>query len=319
MSEDHSEQTPSMGERRVQGVDHSHKLNRSADQRFLALALALIVMFMSGEASVGFATHSLALLADAGHMLTDAGALALSIWAIRLATRPVTAQRTFGLKRAEILSAAINGVTLLVISLVIAFEAVTRLLHPQHVTGAAMIIVACVGVVVNLAASLIVSRANQSSLNISGALGHLLTDLWAFIGTLLAGVVIVVTGFRRADPIASLLVVGLMLRTAWQLLRDSGRILLEIAPANVDLAEVRRHLLSVHHVRDIHDLHAWVVTSDLPTLSAHVVIESSCFSDGHAPQILDELQHCLTGHFDLQHSTFQLEPEEHGEHEVNTH
>jgi cobalt-zinc-cadmium efflux system protein len=252
-------------------------------------------------------------------MLTDAGALALSIWAIGLALRPTSNSWTFGFKRAEILSAAANGATLLVISIVIAAEAVNRLLHPQPVIGTAMIVVAAVGVIVNIAATFAVSRANQASLNITGALGHLLTDLWAFAGTLVAGVLIVTTGFRRADPIASLLVVALMLRTSWRLLKDSGRILLEAAPAGIDLEEVREHFMSVEHVRDIHDLHAWVVTSDLPALSAHVVIDDSCFTDGHAPQILDQLQRCLTGHFDLDHSTFQLEPEEHGGHEGSTH
>ena len=298
---------------------HSLPTTRSAEQRFLAAAFVLIVLFMAAEFSVGLAVHSLALVADAGHMLTDAGALALSIWAIRLASRPVTVQWTFGLMRAEILSAAVNGVLLLVIALGIAYEAVRRLQHPQHVAGVAMIIVAIVGVVVNVIASVSVSRANQSSLNIQSVMGHLLTDLWAFVGTLVAGVVIATTGFRRADPIASLLVVMLMLRTSWTLLKSSGRVLLEAAPANVDLTEVHQHLLSVNHVNDIHDLHAWVVTSDLPALSAHVVIEGSCFTDGHAPQILDALQLCLTGHFDLDHSTFQLEPEEHAKHENSSH
>jgi cobalt-zinc-cadmium efflux system protein len=298
---------------------HAHRINESSDRRLLGIGLFLIVGFMIVEIAVGLATHSLTLLADAGHMLTDAGALALSIWAIGLALRPTSNSWTFGFKRAEILSAAANGATLLVISIVIAAEAVNRLLHPQPVIGTAMIVVAAVGVIVNIAATFAVSRANQASLNITGALGHLLTDLWAFAGTLVAGVLIVTTGFRRADPIASLLVVALMLRTSWRLLKDSGRILLEAAPAGIDLEEVREHFMSVEHVLDIHDLHAWVVTSDLPALSAHVVIDDSCFTDGHAPQILDQLQRCLTGHFDLDHSTFQLEPEEHGGHEGSTH
>ena len=302
---------------RVSG--HHHSLSGSSDQRLLGIGLCLIVGFMVAEIAVGLAIHSLTLLADAGHMLTDAGALALSIWAMRLALRPTSASWTFGFKRAEILSAAANGATLLVISIVIATEAVNRLVHPQPVIGTAMIIVAAVGVVVNIVATVAVSRANQASLNITGALGHLMTDLWAFASTLVAGVLIVATGFRRADPIASLVVVALMLRTSWILLKDSGRILLEVAPAGIDLEEVREHFMSVDHVRDIHDLHAWVVTSDLPALSAHVVIDDACFSDGHAPQILDQLQRCLTGHFDLAHSTFQLEPEEHAGHEGSTH
>ena len=298
---------------------HAHPHIDDADQRLLAVALTLVVVFMVGEVVVGLLTHSLALLADAGHMLTDAGALALSIWVIRLTLRPATTQWTYGYKRAEILSSAVNGVTLLVIAVVVATEAVLRLVHPPHVAGAALIVVAGVGIIVNVVATWVVSKANRASLNIAGVMGHLLTDLWAFTGTLVAGIVIVVTDYRRADAIASLLVVALMLRTSWRLLRDSGRILLEAAPAGIDLAEVRKHFLSVEHVLDIHDLHAWVVKSDLPTLSAHVVVDDVCFHDGHAPQILDQLQHCLTGHFDLIHSTFQLEPAEHAGHEETSH
>ena len=300
-------------------VAHAHSHSDGADQRLLAVALTLVVLFMAAEVGVGLLTHSLALLADAGHMLTDAGALALSIWVIRLTLRPTSTQWTYGYKRAEILSAAVNGVTLLVVAVVVATEAVFRLLHPPHVAGVALIVVAAVGVVVNVVATGVVSRANRTSLNIASVMGHLLSDLWAFAGTLVAGIVIVTTGFRRADEIASLLVVVLMLRTSWRLLRDSGRILLEAAPAGIDLADVRHHLLSVDHVLDIHDLHAWVVKSDLPALSAHVVVDDACFRDGHAPQILDQLQHCLTGHFDLVHSTFQLEPAEHAGHEETSH
>ena len=308
---DHGENTPF--------VAHTHPHIDSADQRLLATAMTLVILFMVAEVIVGLLTHSLALLADAGHMLTDAGALALSIWVIRLTLRPTSTQWTYGYKRAEILSAAVNGVTLLVVAVVVATEAVLRLLHPPHVAGVALIVVAAVGVLVNVTATSVVSKANRTSLNIAGVMGHLLTDLWAFAGTLLAGIVIVVTHYRRADAVASLLVVALMLRTSWQLLRDSGRILLEAAPVGVDLAEVRRHFLEVEHVLDIHDLHAWVVKSDLPTLSAHVVIDDLCFRDGHAPQILDQLQHCLIGHFDLIHSTFQLEPTEHAGHEETSH
>jgi cobalt-zinc-cadmium efflux system protein len=292
---------------------------RAADRRYLAIALGLIATFMVFEVVAGIVADSLALLADAGHMLTDVGALGLSIWAIRLAAHPTTAKWTFGLKRAEILSAAVNGVALVVVSMVILAESVQRLLHPAAVHGAAMIVVASVGVAVNLVATLVVARANRRQLNVAGAFAHLVTDLWAFIGTLVAGVVILETGFDRADPIASLLVVVLMLRAAWTLLRDSGHVLLEAAPAAVDLDVVRAHLLATDFVRDVHDLHAWVVTSDLPALSAHVVLEEDCFLDGRTPRILDELQMCLAGHFDIEHSTFQLESPAHADHERGSH
>ncbi len=296
-----------------------HHIDRSADRRWLSIALALILTFMLGEVLVGFAAHSLALLADAGHMLTDGAALALAIVASVLAQRPATTQWTFGFKRAEILSAAVSGVALVVLSILIAVSAVSRLIHPAAVNGSALSLVAGVGVIVNVVAVVVVSRANRRNLNVRAASRHLMTDLAAFVGTLVAGVIITTTGFRRADPIASLVVVGLMLVTAWALLRDSGRILLEVAPRGVDLDEVRQHLLEIEHVREIHDLHVWVVTSDLPALSAHVVVEDSCFQDGHAPQILDQLQHCLAGHFDLEHSTFQLEQFAHRDHERTGH
>lgn len=298
---------------------HSDPVSRNADRRYLAVAFALIVAFMAAEVLTAVVSGSLALFADAGHMLTDAGAIAMALWASRLAERPTTDVWTFGLKRAEIVSAALNGVALLVTAGLILFEAVERLFHPYPVKGAVLVAVAAAGIVVNLAATFTLARANRSSLNIAGAFAHLMTDLWAFLGTAVAGVVIVLTGFERADAIAALGIVLLMLRAARQLLRDSGRVLLEAAPAAVDLTDVRMHLLQAPHVRGIHDLHAWVVTSDLPALSAHVVVGEHCFTDGHAPQILDALQACLAGHFDVEHSTFQLEPPGHASHETNAH
>jgi cobalt-zinc-cadmium efflux system protein len=303
------------------GHDHAHGqgASREADQRYLRAALALIVGFMVVEIGAAIVAHSLALLADAGHMLTDAVAIAASIWAMRLAARPVTDAWTYGFKRAEILTAAINGVTLVIAAVLIIVGATERLIHPAKVDGATLIVVAAVGVLVNLAATLVLSRANRSRLNLAATYAHVATDLYAFGGTLVAGVIIVATGFERADAIASLVVVVLMLFAAQRLLRESGRIMLEAAPRGVDLALVRAHMLATAHVTDVHDLHAWVLTSDLPALSAHVVVEESCFVDGHAPQILDELQECLIGHFDLEHSTFQLEPPGHTGHESGSH
>lgn len=298
---------------------HDHGVSRDADRRYLWVALLLLTGFMAAEVVVAFVSGSLALLSDAGHMLSDVGAIAAALWTMRLAARPASGRWTFGLKRAEILSAAGNGITLLVVAALVAFEAVRRLADPPGVEGAAVLVVAGVGVVVNIAAAAALARANRSSLNVEGAYQHVLTDLYAFVGTAVAGVVIVATGWTRADSIASLFVVALMLRAAWSLLRDSGRILLEAAPDGVDLDEIRRHLLGTAHVIDVHDLHVWTVTSNLPALSAHIVVEQECFLDGHAPQILDTLQTCLIGHFDVEHSTFQLEPDGHVEHEPEMH
>ena len=301
------------------GGHHEHRLSAAADRRWLVAALVLIVAFMVVEVLVAVVSNSLALLADSGHMLVDAGALGAALWAWHLAARPATGAWTFGFKRAEILSAAGNGVTLLVMAAVLAFVSVRRLIHPASVHGLAVLVTALVGVAINVAAAWGLSRANRSSLNVEGAFQHILSDLYGFLATVLAGVVIITTGFNRADPIASLAVVALMLRASWGLLKASMRVLLEAAPEAVDLADVRAHLLEPDHVRDVHDLHVWTVTSDLPAISAHVVIDDSCFLDGHAPQVLDELQDCLAGHFDVEHSTFQLEPASHADHESGTH
>ena len=301
------------------GTGHSHGMSADADRRYLWIALVLLVAFMALEVVVAFTADSLALLSDAGHMLSDVGAIVGALWAMSLAARPAAGRWTFGLKRAEILSAAVNGITLLVVSGVIAIEAVQRLLDPPETEGLPVLVVALVGIAVNLVATVVLARANRSSLNIEGAYRHILTDLYGFIGTVVAAIVILTTGYTRADAIASLVVVALMLHAAWGLLRESGIVLLEAAPDSTDLDEIRSHLVTEPHVHDVHDLHVWTVTSGLPTLSAHIVVDDSCFTDGHAPQLLDQLQACLTGHFDAEHSTFQLEPASHAAHEHGTH
>ena len=298
---------------------HAHATTVTGDIRYLLLALTLISLFLIAEVLAAFLGRSLALLADGGHMLTDVAALGMSAWAVRLAKRPSEGRWTFGLKRAEILSAAVNGVTLIAIALLIAVEAVQRLVTPQHVNGTVVLTVALVGAVVNVIVAAVLSKANRKSLNIRGAYVHILTDLYAFIGTAIAGLIIILTKWNRADPIASLFVVLLMIWTAWGLLRDAGKILLQASPDNLDLVHVRSHLSGVDHVIDIHDLHAWTVTSGQTTLSAHVVVEDHCFDSGHAPQVLDALQRCLTEHFDVEHATFQLEPATHASHEDGLH
>ncbi|HEX4428897.1 MAG TPA: cation diffusion facilitator family transporter [Frankiaceae bacterium] len=309
--------------RRPHGEDHdgahTHGVSADADRRYLLIALGLLSAFLVVEVTVAFLAGSLALLSDAGHMLSDIGALGASLWAIRLAARPATGAWTWGWKRAEILSAAGNGISLLVVSALVAFEAIRRLIHPHSVTGGAVLAVAIVGVLINVAAAGSLAKANRSSLNVEGAYKHVVTDLYGFIGTIIAAIIILTTGWNRADPVASLLVVVLMLRAAYGLLRDSGRILLEAAPGNLDLDDILAHLKATEHVLDVHDLHVWTVTSDLPALSAHIVLDESCFTDGHAPQLLDQLQECLVGHFDVEHSTFQFEPISHGRHEIGAH
>jgi cobalt-zinc-cadmium efflux system protein len=299
--------------------DHAHGVSADADRRYLLIALILLAAFMLAEVIVAVISGSLALLSDAGHMLSDVGAIGAALWAIRLAARPAAGAWTFGWKRAEILSAAGNGITLLVVSGIVAVEAITRLIHPPRVDGGPVVVVAAAGIAVNIAAAWVLARANRSSLNVQGAFRHVLTDLYGFIGTVIAGIVILATGWTRADAIASLIVVALMLKAAWELLAASGRILLEAAPKTMDLDDVRAHLLATEHVRDLHDLHAWTVTSSLPALSAHIVIDDACFTEGCVPRLLDQLQSCLAGHFDVEHSTFQLEAAAHASHEPGTH
>jgi cobalt-zinc-cadmium efflux system protein len=285
----------------------------------LEAALVLLIAFMAFEVGAAIFANSLALLADAGHMLVDVGAIACSLLAIQLAARPETGSHTYGLKRAEILAAAANAIVLLIVAALVTVEAIARLVHPSTVDGAVLIVVAAVGVAVNVVATMTISRADRRSLNIEGAYRHILTDLYGFVGTLVAGIVIVATGFNRADAIASLIVVCLMVRAAAQLLRPATNILLEATPEDIDLSEVRRHLIELPEVKSVHDLHAWTLTSSLPILTAHVVVSDECFKSGDAGRVLDHLQDCLAGHFDVAHSTLQFESSGHLEHERGGH
>ncbi len=276
-----------------------------ADKRRLAVALGLIVVFMAVEVVVGILANSLALLSDAAHMLTDAGALALSLVVISLAARPSRGNLTFGLRRTEILSAQANGFTLLVLAGIIVVEAIRRLISPPEPVGLAILLVALSGVVVNLLATWQLSQANRESMNIEGSFQHILTDLLAFIFTAIAAIVILATGFVRADPIASLIVAAIMLRAAYGLLRDSGRILLEAAPEGMDVTEIGDALARHPHVSDVHDLHVWTITSGFPSLSAHVLVHLG--DDCHA--IRRELEAMLQERFGIGHTTLQVDHE----------
>ncbi|HET8756605.1 MAG TPA: cation diffusion facilitator family transporter [Solirubrobacteraceae bacterium] len=284
---------------------HAHGVSADADRNKLALALALIVGFMCVEVVVGIVANSLALLSDAAHMLTDAGALALALVAMRLARRPAQGAMTYGLKRSEILSAQFNGATLLVLGLLIVYEGVHRLIEPPDVAGPALLIVALIGVAVNLVATWTLARANRQSLNVEGAFQHILTDLAAFVATAIAGVIILTTGFVRADGIAALIVAAIMLRAAFFLLRDSGRVFLEAAPKGTDPEAIGRAMLTVPGVSEVHDLHVWEVTSNFPALSAHVLVERD--SDCHAAR--RDLEALLHERFELDHTTLQVDHE----------
>jgi cobalt-zinc-cadmium efflux system protein len=287
------------------GHDHSHghPVTADADRRWLVIALTLILAFMAVEVVVGVAAHSLALLSDAAHMLTDAGSLILALVAMRLAVRPARGGYTFGLKRVEILSAQANGITLLVLSAWLAYEAVRRLVAPSEVTGGLVLGTALVGIAVNVLAAWYISKANRGSLNVEGAFQHILTDLYGFVATAVAGLIVVTTGFARADAIASLVVVVLMLRAGIGLVGASGRIFLEAAPAGLDPDMIGDEMAGTAQVVEIHDLHVWLITSDQPALSAHVLVAPG--SDCHA--VRRTLQEALHTRHGISHATLQVD------------
>ncbi|GIG59175.1 putative cation transporter [Longispora fulva] len=285
------------------GHTHSHGVSADADRRWLTVALVLITGFMLVEVVVGMLAQSLALISDAAHMLTDAASIVLALVAMRLAARPPRGGYTFGLKRAEILSAQANGLTLLLLGAWLAYEAVRRLIDPPQVQGGLVLVTALAGIVVNVAAAWCLSRANRSSLNVEGAFQHVLNDLYAFIATAVAGGVMLLTGFVRADGIASLIVVVLMVKAGVGLLRESGRILLEAAPAGLDPGALGAELAAVPGVAEVHDLHVWQITSGQPALSAHILVVPG--GDCHAIQA--EIEHLLVQRHHLDHTTLQVD------------
>ena len=292
---------------RHQEHDHAHRASSDADWRWLAAAGALIVLFMAGEVAAGVVAHSLALLSDAAHMLTDAAAIGLAIVTTKIAGRPARGGYTYGLRRLEILSAQANGITLVLLAVWLAYEAIRRLITPHPVGGGLMLTVALVGVAVNVAATLLLARANSStdrrSLNMEGAVAHVLTDLYAFAATAVAAVIILATGFSRADPIATLVVVALMLRAGSGLIRESGRIFLEAAPADIDPSALGAAMAARPHVAEVHDLHVWAITTGMPAASAHVLVEPR--QDCHA--VRADLEALLARDFGISHLTLQVD------------
>jgi cobalt-zinc-cadmium efflux system protein len=287
---------------------HHHGHVRTDDARRLTIALILILGLMVAEVVAGVMADSLALLSDAAHMLTDAGAIALALFAARLARRPASGGFTFGFRRAEILSAQLNGATLVGLAVLIVVEAIQRLVNPPEVGGLAVLVVAIVGIAVNLAATRVLAGADRGSLNIEGAFQHVLTDLFAFIATAIAGAVVLLTDVSRADGIAALFVAALMLRSGFGLLRDSGRVLLEAAPRDLDPEEIGNLLAAQSHVVEVHDLHVWEVTSGFPAISAHVTVRAGCDTQAHRR----ELAELLRERFQISHSTLQVETRHEG-------
>lgn len=288
---------------------HTHGATADSDKRWLAAALTVIVVFLLGEVVVGIVAQSLALISDAAHMLTDAASIVLALWAIRLAARPAEGRMTYGWKRAEILSAQANGLTLLGLSAWLAYEAIRRLIEPPEVTGGLVLGTALIGIVVNVLAGWMISRANRTSLNVEGAYQHILNDLYAFIATAVAGVIIMLTGFARADGIATLIVVALMVKAGVGLVRASGRIFLEAAPAHLDPSEIGGEMAAVDGVVEVHDLHIWEITSGVPSLSAHVLV-----APGADPQATRAaVARMLEEKYDIGHAVLQVDYTDHEE------
>jgi cobalt-zinc-cadmium efflux system protein len=297
-------------------MGHDHHRSATAAHRgrlsaVFAITVAVLVVEVAGAALSG----SLALLADAGHVLADGAGIGLALLAIRFAARPASPQRTFGYYRLEILAAVVNAVLLFGVAGFVLVEAWRRLTEPPAVASGLMLAVAAAGLAANAVSMWLLRDGQQHSLNLRGAYLEVLGDLLGSVAVLAAAAVIALTGFQAADPIASALIGVLILPRTWRLLREAVDVLLEAAPKGVDLAEVRQHLIGTPGVTDVHDLHAWTITSGLPVLSVHVVLERGA----DAGKVLDGLGDCLAGHFDIEHSTFQLEQPEHRGHEGATH
>ena len=279
---------------------HSH---RARSSRALGLVLALTVGYTAAEIVGGLLTGSLALLADAGHMIGDSAALGLALGAAWLAGRPATPKRSFGYRRAEILAALVNGVALVAIAIWVFVEAIMRLDDPPRILAGWMLVVALVGLAVNMAAAGILVRVGEENLNVQAALRHVFADLAGSAGVVAAAVVVLATGWRQADPLAGMAIALLILASSWMILRDSVAILLETTPAGIDATEVGRRMAAAEGVVEVHDLHIWTITSGFPTLSAHVLVGRG--DDCHARR--RELEELLRGEFGIEHTTLQVE------------
>ncbi|WP_371786288.1 cation diffusion facilitator family transporter [Streptosporangium subroseum] len=301
------------------GHGHTQSTAAAAHRGRLVIVLLLTTGVLVVEVIGAAMSGSLALLADAGHMATDAAGIALALFAVWMAGKPASAQRTFGYQRAEILAAALNAVALLALSAYILYEAVRRFTDPEPVGGTVMLVAALVGLVANAIGLWLLRRGQAESLNLRGAYLEVLGDLLGSVAVIVAAIIIALTGWTTVDPIVSVVIALLIVPRTWSLLREAVNILLEAVPKGVDLQEVRRHLLEAPGVIDVHDLHAWTITSGVPVMSAHVVMEDQALAGGAFGQVLDRLHECLTGHFDVEHSTLQLEPAGHADHEGARH
>ena len=297
------------------GHGHGHARGRAGDRSRLRLVLLVTVVVLVVEATGAWVSGSLALLADVGHLLTDVAAVGVALSASYVATLPATSRRTFGFHRAEILAALVNAVVLLGVCGYLAVEGTRRLIHPTPVHAGSMLFFAAVGLVAGAVSLTLLADRKDASLNLRGAYLEVLGDLLGSALVVVAALVVLVTGFTRADPLASLLIAVLILPRSWLLLREAVGVLLETTPAHLDLDDVREHLRRVPGVVDVHDLHAWTITSGMPVLSAHVSVTDECLAERGVGALLDEFSGCVASHFSVEHATFQVEPESHRDHE----
>jgi len=297
--------------------DHDHAKGMTNRVR-LSIAIAIVAAFLIVELVGALLAGSLALFADAGHMFSDLLGLVIALVALGIAARPATDRQTFGYQRAEVFGALANGLILLGVAVYVAIEGVQRLFEPSEVLGVPMLIVAGVGLLANVTVMLVL-RGGEKTIGMRGAYLEVLGDLFGSIAAVVAGVVILTTGFTQADAIASLVIAALIVPRAISLLRDVFHVLSQAVPSNMNVAEIREHLLGATGVIDVHDVHVWAITSGAPVFSAHVVVTKELFASGGTGKLLDELGTCMAGHFDVEHSTFQLEPEEHAAHEEHVH
>jgi cobalt-zinc-cadmium efflux system protein len=297
---------------------HGHAAGRAADRRRLLLVLLVTATVVVVEAIGAWLSGSLALLADAGHMLTDAAGILIALSASLIASRPVSPRRTFGYHRAEIFAAVLNALVLLGVCAYLAYAGTRRLVDPADVDAGQMLVFAAVGGLANVLSLSLLSSRRDSSLNMRGAYLEVLSDAVGSVLAVVAALLVLGTGFLRADSIASLLIAAMVLPRAWALLREAGGVLLEAAPVGVDVEQVRGHLCVVAGVVDVHDLHAWTITSGMPALSAHVTVSDASLAERGVGSILDDLTGCVAAHFGIDHATFQVEPESHRDHEHDT-
>ncbi|GAA4189307.1 cation diffusion facilitator family transporter [Gryllotalpicola kribbensis] len=301
--------------------DHDHGAAGATNRVRLTVALAITCAILLAEAVGAALTGSLALIVDAGHVLTDAGGLAMALFAARLAGRPATSRRTWGYARAEVLAATAQAAVLLAVGLFVLVEAIQRLITPPQLQSEGLLIFGVIGLVGNLVSIAVLSGGRAANFNLRAAFLEVVNDALGSVGVILAAIVILTTGWQGADAVAAILIGVLILPRAFRLLRETVDVLLESAPAGLDLDQVRTHLLGIDHVSEVHDLHVTQIATGLPVLTAHITVDADCFRDGHAPGILDQLQACVADHFPIsvEHSTFQLEPAAHQTHEHTPH